>query len=85
MLLPLLVALTYADDRRFSPVVASVFAGMIRDNDNNVLNKSVTLKSSLAEHSRTLALWERQQNEGNLHTIYIFGIRKYFLVEPQML
>lgn len=53
---PLLVALTYAEERLFKPVVASVLAGKIRDSDSNVLNKSVTLKSSLAEHSRTFAL-----------------------------
>lgn len=57
--LPLLVALTYADERLFKPVVGCwsfVPGGKMRDKLNIVLNRSVTLMSSFAEHSSTFTL-----------------------------
>lgn len=55
---PLLVALTYADERLFSPDVLSLVPSICntRDNETIVRKSSVTLISSLAEHSSTLAL-----------------------------
>lgn len=59
MSIPLLVALTYADDLRFNGVAASLVpTGKIRDKDKIVLKIAVTLKSFLAEHSSTLVLFE---------------------------
>lgn len=55
---PLLVALTYADDRLFKPDVPSSPPSIwsTRDNETIVRNSSVIFISSFAEHSRTLAL-----------------------------
>lgn len=55
---PLLVALTYADERLFRPDVLSVLPSWCktRDSETIVLNSSVILVSSLAEHSSTFTL-----------------------------
>lgn len=55
---PLLVALTYAEERRFNPEVPSSAPSMCktRDNETIVRKHSKILISSFAEHSITLTL-----------------------------
>lgn len=55
---PLLVALTYADERLFKPDVPSSAPSRnkTRDRETIVRNNSVIFTSSLAEHSSTLTL-----------------------------
>lgn len=55
---PLLVALTYADERLFKPDVPSSPPSICktRDKETIVLNNSVIIMSSFAEHSKTLTL-----------------------------
>lgn len=70
--LPLLVALTYADERLFKPVVGCwsfVPGGKMRDKLNIVLNRSVTLMSSFAEHSKTFTLFKWRIQSRIVHKI----------------